>query len=295
MAVLLFRKDHDRFHIRGGNLQALGGLGVLALHQPRKAERVCAEAHEAVTVLLQLFRFAGDEPVRILEAVRVGRAEDSAALDVGDVVCALFKVRDDVCREQDAVLAVLDDRAEDVQKLIARDGVQTARRFVQDQQLRPVRQRKRQGELHAHALRKLGDLLFGIERKAVHQRLIRRLVPVRVKALRHVRDRTELLAAVVGKLAEHETDLFLAVRLVCPKVFALKEHGAAVRVDKVQDRLDRRRLARAVASDEAHDAAFLHIEGNAVQKEARILLFQVLHLQDVHMPSLIVLIVHTQL
>ena len=103
------------------------------------------------------------------------------------------------------------------------------------------------------------------------------------------KERYKHLNVEFQRIAKRDKKAFLSDQ--CKEI----EENNRMGVNEVQHRFDRRRLARAVASDKAHDAAFLHVEADAVQKEARVLLFQVLHLQDVHMPSLIVLIVHTQL
>ena len=100
MTVLLFRVDHNGFHVRRSDLEPLGALGVFLFHQSGESERVRAIADQPVAEPFELFRFAGDEPVRVLEAVRVSRAENPAALQIRNEVRAFFEVRNDVRRNR---------------------------------------------------------------------------------------------------------------------------------------------------------------------------------------------------
>ena len=187
-------------------------------------------------------------------------------------------------RKQDAALAAFDHAAKQLHELVARHGVESARRLVKDEQARIVRERKREHILHAHAGRELRDLLRLVEREQLQIVPVFVLVPAVVKRPRHVRDAAQLLIRVKIHTAEHHAELLLAGRLVGVKILAKHGHAAAVRVHEIEHGLDGRALAGAVAADEAHDRPRLDCERHIAQRKRRIGLAQALHFQNVHLP-----------
>ena len=118
MAVLLFGVDHDGFKVRGRDLAGCEGAFVLGADEAREPEGVLLAADELGPAHLQVLPVPGHQPVALPEADHVRGGEDLPALDVGDVVRALFKVGDDVGGEEDAAAAVLDDPPEHVQQVV---------------------------------------------------------------------------------------------------------------------------------------------------------------------------------
>ena len=188
-------------------------------------------------------------------------------------------------RKQDAALAALHHTAKELHELVARHGVEPARRLIENEQTRIVREREREHIFHAHTGRELRDLLRLVEREQRQVVPVFVLVPAVVKRARHVRDAAQLFIRVKVHAAEHHAELLLAGGLVGIKIPAEHRHAAAVRTHEVEHGLDGRALAGTVAADEAHDRARLNGKRHIAQPKRRIRLAQTLHFQNAHCPS----------
>ena len=188
-------------------------------------------------------------------------------------------------RKQDAALAALHHAAKELHELVARHGVEPARRLVKNEQARIVREREREHVLHAHTGRELRDPLRLVEREQRQVVPVFLLIPAVVKRAGHVRDGAQLFVRIKVHAAEHHAKLLLAGRLVGIKIPAEHRHAAAVRVHKVEHGLDGRALSGAVAADEAHDRARLNGKRHIAQPKRRVRLAQSLHFEHTHCPS----------
>ena len=181
-------------------------------------------------------------------------------------------------REEDAH-ALVGKREEHIAQLVARDGIEPARRFVEDQQLSPVAEREGERVLDLHAGRKRLGRFALVEGKELQIALIGRLVPVVVKAARHGRDGGELFAWVIIRAAGDEGDAALDLLLMLREAKAEKAYLARGGVNDVEHALERRGLARAVAADEAHDPSAGERKADFLQSERRIFLAEAADLQ----------------
>ena len=185
---------------------------------------------------------------------------------------------------EDAAAVLGHEVAQQVEHLVAGDGVEPGGGLVQHEQLRVVREREGQRQLHAHAARKLAHFLFGSQIEAVAQRGELGGVPFAVGCppdSAHIAH-----AAGVGKGAgvQHDADAgFDGVQRRAAAGNGLPEqaHGACVCGDDAKDRLNGGGLAGAVRSDEADDAARFHGQAHAGKLEVIIALAQVVYLHEV--------------
>lgn len=150
-------------------------------------------------------------------------------------------------RKQDAALAAFDHAAKQLHELVARHRVEPARRLVEDEQARIVREREREHVLHAHAGRELRNFLRLVECEQLQVVPVFVLVPAVVKRARHVRDGAQLFVRVKIHAAEHHAQLLLAHRLIGVKILPEHGHTATVRMHEVEYGLDGRALAGPVS------------------------------------------------
>ena len=123
------------------------------IHHDLRAEAVGADAHDILLVdLLQPVPAAFEDAVPVKDLILTARQQYLSFVDEGQHVGNLFQVRGDMRRHEDRALSVLQILHENVQDLVADDGVQPGRRFVHDKQLGAVRQRAGDLQFHFHAL-----------------------------------------------------------------------------------------------------------------------------------------------
>ena len=190
--------------------------------------------------------------------------------------------------EQNAAPPVCDRVAENVQKLIAAHRIEAARRLVEKEEPRPVREGKRQRELDPHAGGQLAHALRLVERKALHILPVRGVVPMLIKPRRRLHHVAQALRAVIARIAQHHADLLAAGRFVFPEIHTEHLHRAAVRMNKAEHAFERRRLSRAVAPNEPHDIPALQGERDMIQRKSRIRFAKIAHGQKLHRAFLLV-------
>jgi hypothetical protein len=93
----------------------------------------------------------GEQPVRCNDLVDRPDALRPAVSEDHKVVTDTHKVGEDVRREHDSELALSDSLDHRLQELAARERVKGGDWLVEQQQLRPLRERKRQRDLRALA------------------------------------------------------------------------------------------------------------------------------------------------
>ena len=121
-----------------------------------------ALAHDLVQArdVVRLVARAGEEPVRrddLLDRpdeLRPARREDD------EVVADPLEVGKDVGREHDRQLALRDRLEHGLHELAARERVERGDRLVEEEQLRPLRERERERDLRALPARELPHLLL---------------------------------------------------------------------------------------------------------------------------------------
>ncbi len=146
-------------------------------------------------------------------------------------------------------------------------GIESARRLVEQQQVRARRERRDELDLLAVALGERADLLAGVEREALHQLVAIGDVDVAVQApeegerlrARHRRPQEGLAGDV--------RDAPVGGHRIAPGVDAEELRAPAARPVKAQQEPDRRGLARAVGPQVAVDLALADLEVEPVQRQ----------------------------
>ena len=96
---------------------------------------------------------------------------------------------------------------DDVADLAARTGIETTRWLIEDQQLRPLRERGREGELHLLTARELVDTLAPWDVEPFEELTEQFLVPVWIDGSEAASKRVSPPVARGGRLIEHDADL----------------------------------------------------------------------------------------
>ena len=185
---------------------------------------------------------------------------------------------------EDAAVALGHEVAQQVEHLVAGDGVEPGRGLVQHEQLRVVREREGQRQLHAHAAGKLAHLLFGGQAESIAQRGELGGVPFAVGCPPDSAHIAHAAGIGEGTGVQHDADAGLyGVHLGAAAGDGLSEqaHGACVGGDDAEDCLDGGSFAGAVRSDEADDAARLHGQTHAGKLEVIVALAQVVYFHEV--------------
>ena len=119
---------------------------------------------------------------RAMTSVVAPSNEQPAVLDHAEVIGEALHVGQAVRRDEDGALFVLHGGEQLGEHRLLRDRVEPDRRLVEDQHLRPPREREEQRELDARAERQRRDPIVGAEVERRHQPLAVRLIPGRVEA-----------------------------------------------------------------------------------------------------------------
>ena len=185
---------------------------------------------------------------------------------------------------EDAAIALGHEVAQKVEHLVASDGVEPGCGLVQHEQLRVVREREGQRQLHAHAARQLAYLLFRGQVEAIAQRGELDGVPFAVSCPPDSAHIAHAAGVGEGAGVQHDADArFDGVQLGAAAGDGLAEqaHGTLVGGDDPQGRLDGGGLASAVRSDEADDAVRFHGQAHAGKLEVIVVLAQVVYFHEV--------------
>ena len=161
-------------------------------------------------------------------------------------------------RKQDRHAVLLRKRQEQVEQVVARDWVETGGRLVEDQELCAVAHGQRELVFDLHALGKLARALVLAQAEAFEAAAVHFFVPCGIKPARGVGDLAQALARVIAQAARDEANAPADLLLVAIHVLSEQRDPAGVGMHQMQQGLERGRLARAVAADEAHDGAGLH-------------------------------------
>ena len=151
--------------------------------------------------------------------------------------------------------------AHEAVELLLDEGVETARRLVEDEELRPVHQRLDEADLLPVALREVGHGAVQVEVEPLDQ-----LVHVaRIDADAQAREEREVLAArqarVEGELARDVADVPADLDALPARVQPEHDGPARRRTDEVDEEPERGRLAGSVRPQVAEDLAALDLEG----------------------------------
>ena len=187
-------------------------------------------------------------------------------MDKRDIVRDLVEVARDVAGQQHGVRFVLHEIVQQVEHLVPHDRVKSARRLVQNQQLRAVRERRRDGQLHFHAARIILDGLAAVDAEAVETGRELRPVP---RAVGSAEQRVHLRGvhrAQKAAVLQHHADALTYRRIIRPSAEHLDL--TAVRPHKVENGLDERRLSGSVFADQTHHTAARQSQIDAVQRKS---------------------------
>ena len=175
---------------------------------------------------------------------------------------------------------------QDVEDLLARQGVEAGGRLVQDEQARAVAERAGQREAHAHAARELLDLLVGRKLRLVTALAEGRGVPVGEHAHADAAHFGHGGLGREGAGVGHVADVVLEL----PKAALAHKAGGAgrdflaqqadrafLRAGGAHDALEGAGLAGAVGSHKARDRALAQREAHVAEAEAAIGLAQMVY------------------
>ncbi len=163
-----------------------------------------------------------------------------------------------------ARIAFLVGADDGLDELAAHDRIEAGGRLVEHEQLGLGADRGDQRELRSLALRQVRRVLARIEPEPLEQGALGRAVPARaegrevVERLAHGHPRIE--RDVVGHVGDARFDGHFCLARIEPE----DAHRAARWAQQVQETLDRRRLAGAVAAEEAVAAAGFDLERESV-------------------------------
>ena len=138
---------------------------------------------------------------------------NASLLEIDYVIGAAVEVARDMGRAENGLALVLRKADEDIKNLIARDGVEPARRLVEDKQIRRMREREGERKFDFHAGRELGYAFAFIKREKLHIFSVERVVPLGIKARSDCRDGAEALLRKVIHAAEHDAQSALDFHL----------------------------------------------------------------------------------
>ena len=172
----------------------------------------------------------------------------------------------EVGREEDRALAAAGEVDHGLEQGPAGGGVQAGGRIVEHQHLRLDRQRHRQVEAGALAVRQVPGLGARVDREVVDHGGEDFLVPVIVEAALKSPVLADPHPAVDGMSLGHVTDPGAGFGTEGGAVAAEDDRRAARRLQEAQEHADGCRLAGSVAADECEDAAARHAEGDAVDR-----------------------------
>ena len=229
---------------------------ILHVEQPLVRQQVVAVVgtlpiqKEVAVELPQSFFIHLQDAVRIEQAVGLLVQEDLAGLQVVDVVAEFLQVARDVRADQDAALRVGDEVVlQHVQDFVARADIESTRGFVENQQLRPVRQRRQRLQLGLHPGREFLQFLIlrQVEISTFAQEIA--FVEFSVKTFQQPVDVLYRIDIVKKGFRQHGADAF-AVRQRQPGDVLPVDFGAArCDRDQAQQRFEKRRFAGAVFPD----------------------------------------------
>src|SRR6185436_16206476 len=183
--------------------------------------------------------------------------EQPPAVDEHDLGRQVLDLVEDVTREED-VRAALAERAQELEHLAPSERVEPGHRLVEHEELRLVRDRLRDADALAHALRVGGD---AVVHARGHREALERALCTRLRLLRGIAAEPQeqahdlvpghVLVERVLLRAEAEAPVELAVR---ERDLAEDLDPAARGHDLAHDQAQEGRLAGAVRADEADDA-----------------------------------------
>ena len=208
----------------------------------------------------------------------------------GDGIAQLFQVADDVGGDKDGVLLVPGKVQQQVGHLVPHHRVQPVGGFVQQQQLRVVRQCHSDAQLHLHAGGVILILLFIRQTEFLAQLRIGGSVPVAVDARHHLARLHRIQAQGNALAAQHHADFLLAADRSGAVIPAQNGHGTAVPLQHVQNQFDGGAFACAVLADQAADGAAGQCQIQRSEGKVLIVLckspqFQCVHVQPSHSSS----------
>ena len=160
--------------------------------------------------------------------------------------------------------------AEQFDDLLAHDRVEPVRRLVEQKELRVVRERRGDRNLHFVAARKLRKWLFLRHAQPFEQRRVRVLRPAAVGALQHLPELHGRQARGHARLVEHDADLLLHPPKLRAVVVPQHRNVAAVARRHVENQADQRAFARAVFADQPQDAAARQSQVDGAEPKARV-------------------------
>ena len=174
--------------------------------------------------------------------------------------------------------------------LVPHHWVQPVGGFVQKQQLRVVRQRHGDAQLHLHAGGIVLVLLFIRQTEFPAQPRVGGSVPVAVDARHHLACLHRVQAQGDALAAQHHADFLLGADRNGAAVLTKDGHRAAVPLHHVQDQPDGGAFARAVLADQPADGAagqgqIQRPKGKALIVFCKPLQFQCVHIQPSHSSS----------
>ena len=208
----------------------------------------------------------------------------------GDGIAQLFQVADDVGGDKDGVVFVPGKVQQQVDHLVPHHRVQPVGGFVQQQQLRVVRQRHGDAQLHLHAGRVVVILFLFRQLKFLAKFCVGSGIPIVVDARHHLACLLCVQAQGDALAAQHHTDFFLGVYKIGAVVPAQNGHGTAVPLQYVQNQFDGGAFACAVFTDQAADGAAGQCQIQRSEGKVLIVLckspqFQCVHVQPSHSSS----------
>ena len=125
-----------------------------------------------------------------------------------------------------------------------------------------VRHSRRNGELHLHAAGIFLDPFFNRQLKSRAERIIEPIIPIGINRTHNRRDILCTQHIVKKIFIEHYADLLLNFVLLLCRVQAEQGDLPAILFQQVQKQLERGAFARAIFSNQAHDAALRQVEAD---------------------------------
>ena len=165
-------------------------------------------------------------------------------------------------RREKAGRAVFDVIVNECEKFGLHQRVETARRLVEDEELRSVLHGAYDAHLLAVAERQLGDALFGVDLEALaqHGSLLRAVGFSDI--CRHFYHIAHLHRRIEHRLRRHISDIAQNLLALGSDILAEHADTARVKPDKSEHGADRGRFARAVGTEESENIPLADTERN---------------------------------
>ena len=173
-----------------------------------------------------------------------------------DIIRQLFQIAHNVRGDQHGMVWIARKVGKHFDDLIANDRIQSSRRLVEQQKLRPVRKCRRDAELHFGSARQFTKRLFFRNCQHIKIVCICGGVPLSVNIPQHTADLHRIQALWHSDLIQHNADVLPHARK-SRRVHILSKHTDRPRIlfDHAEDQAHGRALSCAVFADQTHDAA----------------------------------------